>query len=401
MACFPKSCFALNSQPISYAVRQGHDTYSSPFWRLTCTPVTLAAACCVLLATMVIGCAKDPALQFSSASTHGAASGDDNVISHGDFLKMLDQAYTSYEFVPGFKDGLDVEAYQTQNPDQDHFPNSIRFYHTPCIASREIMMVKGEVRYRNRPEFIQYMQAWETGTQPTPTETNIRYLADLTHLERIKKQHIFESVENYCRALGGSVENTVPLDEKAIQSFFLPVVAHCAMETASQAPDHEPGQEPGKEPGQPGVEPEHKPSPKQDNPSSQSFYFIYNPNILNNSYGYTPEKLRRHQLVPFHQRKQETDTFYGHSTVTMITATDECLKTYPVEFDHDTGVLLYGWDGYFLFLYPEQKGNADDPRIVYFDRYRKNWPGQDTDDRKQEERPESGTETDTATRPTS
>jgi hypothetical protein len=343
-----------------------------------------------MMATMMIGCAKDPALQFSSVTTPGVASGDGNEISHADFLKMLDQAYTSYDFIPGFKAGFDIETYLTQNPDQEHFPNSIRFYQTPCIASREILMAKGEIRYRNRPEFIQYMQAWEAGTAPTPTEADIRYLADLTHLERIKKNHIFKSVGNYCRALGGSLDNTPPLDEKAAQSFFLPVVAHCSMETPKQSPELPPKQTSEPPP----------PSPP-DAMSSQSFFFIYNPNILNNSYGYTPEKLRRHQLVPFHQRQKKTDVFYGHSTVTMVTATDDCLKTYPVEFDKDTGVLLYGWDGYFLFLYPEQKGNADDPRIVYFDRYRKNWPGQDRDDLKQEERPESGTKTDNATRPTS
>ncbi len=393
MTCFPKSCFALNSQTISYAGRQGRDTFSPPLRRLTGTPVALAAVCCVLLATMMatmmIGCAKDPTLQFSSVTTPGAASGDGNEISHADFLKMLDQAYTSYDFIPGFKVGFDVETYLTQNPDQEHFPNSIRFYETPCIASREILMVKGEIRYRNRPEFIQYMQAWEAGTAPTPTEADTRYLADLTHLERSRKKHIFQSVENYCRALGGAVDNVVRLEDDAIPSFFLPVVAHCSMES-EQSPEQSQEQSFGQSPDQ-----------LSEKTHALPFYFIYNPNILNNSYGFTPEKLRRHQLVPFHQRKQETDIFYGHSTVSMITATDECLKTYPVEFDHDTGVLLYGWDGYFLFLHPEREGNTDDPRIVYFDRYRKNWPGQNTDDRQQEERPESGTETDNATRPTS
>ena len=362
----------------------------SILWRRALLSLSLVLSSCMVLGLVMTGCSKNPAIQFASGSSSDSSPGDATEIPAAEFLKMRDQHYTAYEFVPGYKAGFDVEAYQTQNPDQEHFPNSIRFYQAPCIASREIMMAKGEVRYRNRPEFIQYMQAWEAGTKPTPTEENTHYLADLTHLERIKKQHFFESVENYCRALGGSVENAVPLDEKAIQSFFLPVVAHCAMEATNQAPDHEPDQEPGQ-----------KPSQKQDKPSSQPFYFIYNPNILNNSYGFTPEKLRRHQLVPFHQRKQETDTFYGHSTVTMITATDECLKTYPVEFDHDTGVLLYGWDGYFLFLHPEREGNTDDPRIVYFDRYRKNWPSQDTDAPQQEERPKSGTETDNATHPTS
>ncbi len=370
MTCFPKSCFALFSQTMPLATPKGREMPSSTPWRLAGPPSALAAVCCVLLATMMatmmIGCAKDPALQFSSVTTPGVASGDGNEISHADFLKMLDQAYTSYDFIPGFKAGFDIETYLTQNPDQEHFPNSIRFYQTPCIASREILMAKGEIRYRNRPEFIQYMQAWEAGTAQTPTEADTRYLADLTHLERIKKEHIFKSVGNYCRALGGTLDNTPPLDEKAVQSFFLPVVAHCSMETPRHSTEKSSEQSP-----------EQPPTSPPGTTSLQPFFFIYNPNILNNSYGYTPEKLRRHQLVPYHQRRQETDVFYGHSTVTMIAATKECLQTYPVEFDQKTGVLLYGWDGYYLFEHPEHPRDSDDPRIIYFDRYRKNWPSPD------------------------
>ncbi|WP_107740387.1 hypothetical protein [Desulfonatronum sp. SC1] len=296
---------------------------------------------------------------------------------------MLDQAYTSYEFVPGFRQGFDVETYLTRNPDQEHFPNSVRFYQKPCIASREILMAKGEIRYRNRPEFNQYMQAWEAGANPTATVANTRYLADLTHLERVKKKHIFESVENYCHALGGSVANAVLLDDDAFQSFFLSVIAHCSVPTSHQAADQ-------------------SPEPSADKPAGHPFFFIYNPNILNNSYGYTPETLRRHQLIPFHQRREQTDIFFGHSTVTMITDSDECLKTYPVEFDQETGVLQYGWDGYFLFLHPEHTGNADDPRVIYFDRFRKNWPSQDnTSSRQQENHSRPGAGGESAMHPTS
>ncbi|GAB6058654.1 hypothetical protein JCM31598_17710 [Desulfonatronum parangueonense] len=124
---------------------------------------------------MMIGCAKNPALQFSSVTTPEAASGDGNEIYHADFLKMLDQADTSYDFIPGFEAGFDVEAYLTQNPDQVHFPNSIRFYEIPCIASREILMAKGKIHYRNRPGFIQYMQAWEAETDQRRRETGVFY----------------------------------------------------------------------------------------------------------------------------------------------------------------------------------------------------------------------------------
>lgn len=289
----------------------------------------------LLLMTVCLGCAKSPAVTFE----HQA---DVATISHQDFLKLLDERYTSYEHVPGFKTGpdsrFDKEAYHSQNPNQDHFPNSIRFYETPCVASREIMMAKGDVRLDAQQDFRAYMEQWETGGRPERTMKNMRYVADLTVQEREKKTFIFQSVRNYCQALGGSVVNKTAIGEEDQASFFLPTVAHC------QTPD-----------------------------DAHSFMFVYNPNVLNNAYGYMPQKLPRHSLTPYHQKKKDGTQYYGYSTTTMIRATPECLRRYPVEYAPDTGELTFGWDGYFLFIHPEHPKASSERKAIYFDRFRKNW----------------------------
>ncbi len=289
----------------------------------------------MLLMAACLGCTKSPAVTFDHQT-------DIPDISHHDFLKLLDERYTSYEHVPGYKadhdSGFDKEAYHSLNPDQEHFPNSVRFYETPCVASREIMMAKGDVRQDALPAFTEYMEQWEAGRKPERTTDNMRYVADLTMQERGKKTFIFQSVRNYCQALGGTVVNKTAIGEQDQASFFLPTVAHC------QTPD-----------------------------DAHSFMFVYNPNVLNNAYGYIPRKLPRHSLTPYHQKKKDGTQYYGYSTATMIAASPECLGRYPLEFDSGTGELTFGWDGYFLFIHPEHPKASSDRKAIYFDRFRKNW----------------------------
>lgn len=280
---------------------------------------------------LVSGCSKDPAIVFDQETR-------DRIVSPAAFLRQLDERYTSYEYVFGCKAGFDVDAYHSQNPDQEHFPNSVRFYETSCVASREIMMLKGEVQRNALPAFTEYMEQWEKGHKPLPNEANMQYITSLTQGEREKKGHIFQSVKNYCLARGGAMASSPAIGEKDKASFFLPSVAHCE----TSGPD-------------------------------DSFLFIYNPNVLNNPYGYLPQVLPRHSLTPYHQKIKDKGLYYGHGTVTMITASPECMRQYPVEYDESTGELTFGWDGYFFFIHPEHPKGPSDDKVVYFDRFRKNW----------------------------